>query len=192
MKKLLALALALLVGAGAYAGRNPADADKAYATIARNLELTWNKIEANPIPIVLALGTFLLTFVYHKAKGKTFRESVEVAATRVTVVNPTANLPPAPENPVLTRARNRAARTQLLADQIEIRGRVAKLPEQVTKAEKDVCFAEKAVLDAKAILGEKHKVRNQTAGRLDALRTELAAGVNELTAIDAELAKLAK
>lgn len=190
MKKLLVLAVALLVGAGVYSGRNPAEANRYTATIANMAELTWSKIEANPIPIAVALGTFLLTFVYHKAKGKSFRESVEVAATRVTVVNPPV-IAPAPENPVLKRARDRAARTQLLADQIEIRSRIAKLPEQVTKAEKDVCFAEKAVFDAKVILGEKHKVRNLAVNRLTVLRNELNTGSNELTAIDAEVAKLA-
>jgi hypothetical protein len=190
MKKLLVIAIVLLIGAGVYTGRNPAEADRYAASIARNAELGWSKIEANPIPIILALGTFVLTFVYHKAKGKSFRESVEVAATRVTVVNPPA-IAPSPENPVLKRARDRAARTQLLADQIEIRNRIAKLPDQVTKAEKEVCFAEKAVFDAKVVLGEKHKVRNLAVSKLTSLRNELTAGSNELTAIDAELAKLA-
>ena len=191
MKKLLVFAIALLVGAGVYTSRNPAEAERTAAMIAQKAELSWSKIEANPIPIVVALGTFLLTFVYHKAKGKSFRESVEVAATRVTVVNsPPPNAPPA-ENPVLKRARDRSARTQLLADQIEIRNRIAKLPEQVMKAEKDVCFAEKAVFDAKVVLGEKHKIRNLAVNKLTNLRNELNAGSNELTAIDAELEKLA-
>src|SRR5262249_34571345 len=76
----------------------------------------WDSVKANPVPASLAAGSFLLTVVYHKLKGKSLRESVEVAATRVTVV-------PIPiehdgENAVVRRAKARATRTQLLADQI--------------------------------------------------------------------------
>ena len=45
------------------------------------------------MPLALAAGTFLLTVLYHKAKGKSFRESVEVAATRVAVVSVPASRP---------------------------------------------------------------------------------------------------
>ena len=191
MKKIATLAAVLLVAAGILSSRFPADADRTAATVAGKAQLAWGKVEANPIPVVVALGTFLLTFVYHKAKGKSFRESVEVAATRVTVVTPPAATKE-PENPVLRRARARATRTQLLAEQIEIRNRISKLPDAVVKAEKDFCFAEKAVNELKANLGEKHKVRNLAATKLNSLRAELSTGTEEIDAIEAELKKLAE
>ncbi len=193
MKKIVSLAAVLLVAAGILSSRFPADANRYAATIDEKAQAAWGKVEANPIPVVVALGTFLLTFVYHKAKGKSFRESVEVAATRVTVVTPPLQASQAlMENPVLKRAQARATRTQLMADQIEIRNRISKLPDAVVKAEKDYCFAEKAVNELKANLGEKHKVRNQAATKLNSLRAELSTGTAELDAIDAELKKLAE
>lgn len=190
MKKIATLAAVLLVAAGILSSRFPADADRTATTVAETAQTAWGKVESNPIPIVVALGTFLLTFVYHKAKGKSFRESVEVAATRVTVVTPPAAT--VPLNPVLKRAQARATRTQLLAEQIEIRNRISKLPDAVVKAEKEACFSEKAVFDAKVILGEKHKIRNVAENKLNSLQAELTAGTDELDAIEAELKKLAE
>src|SRR5438093_9950475 len=75
----------------------------------------WETVKANPVPAALAAGSFLLTVFYHKLKGKSLRESVEVAATRVTVVPvPVEN--GAAENAVIRRAKARATRTQLLTD----------------------------------------------------------------------------
>lgn len=190
MKKIASLAAVLLVAAGIVTSQYPAEIERLAVKATESSQVAWSKIEANPIPIVVALGTFVLTFVYHKAKGKSFRESVEVAATRVTVVAP-ASQPTAPLNPVLKRAQARATRTQLLAEQIEIRNRIAKLPDAVVKAEKEACFAEKAVFDAKVILGEKHKTRNVAETKLNSLRAELTTGTDEIDAIEAELKKLA-
>jgi glutamine synthetase len=194
MKKIVLLTVALALVAAGRAGYRTYESDvQPYVEKATQLaERVRGGVEANPVPIVIALGTFLLTVVYHKAKGKSFRESVEVAATRVTVVPAPAAAAFQPENVVLKRAHARATRTQLLADQIGLKNRLAKLPPQVVQAEKDACFAEKAVADAKAILGEKHKVRNQTAARLEALQKEVATGQAELAEIDAELKKLAE
>lgn len=195
MKKIALLVLVLAAAAGGAKAVSEWEKLQPYVESAtRALERAQHGIEANPVPIVIALGTFLLTFVYHKAKGKTFRESVEVAATRVTVVPaPVATPQPAvPENIVLKRAQARATRSQLLADQVEIRTRIAKLPEAVTKAEKDACYAEKAVNDLKTILGEKHKTRNVAVDKLEALRSELASGERELAEIEGELKKLAE
>ena len=150
-----------------------------------------DSVAANPVPTVLGLGTFLLTVVYHKAKGKSFRESVEAAATRVTVVS----VPPpveADETAVVKRAKARATRTQLLTDQIGLENRLKGLPEAVTKAEKEACYTEQAVSDAKRALGAKHKAHNDAVAKLTALRKEKAAGDAELTAIAGELAKLAE
>ncbi len=193
MKKLIVLVLVFGAVAAALAKSYPAKFERYSILSMTKAEIAWNKIESNPIPIVVALGTFVMTFIYHKAKGKSFRESVEVAATRVTVVQPV----PAPnsvqreeENPVLKRARDRTTRIQLLADQVEIRNRIAKLPEALIKAEQEYCFKEKAVLDAKAALGEKYKARNQAENRLANLRSELETGRAEIEAIEAELMKL--
>ena len=149
--------------------------------------------ESNPIPIVVAVGTFLLTCIYHKARGKSLRDAVEVAATRVTVV-PMASATPVesePVNPVLMRAYARTTRTQLLADQTILKTRINKVPDDVTAAEKEFCFAEKQVLEAKRSLGEKHKTRNLATRKLDSLREQLNEGRKEIDAIENELTKLA-
>ncbi len=131
----------------------------------------WEQIKANPVPASLAAASFLLTVLYHKARGKSLRESVEVAATRVTVV-------PVPidtgENAVVRRAKARATRTQLLADQIGLENRQRKLPEEIVKAEKDACYSEQAV------------------AKLDSLRQQRAECDAELAEIQAELEKLAE
>src|SRR5258708_17259950 len=76
------LALAVGMGCGTYP-----DEFVRYAGMAMQAALrVWDGIEANPTPVCFAIGTFLLTVIYHKARGKSLRESVEVAATRVTVV----------------------------------------------------------------------------------------------------------
>jgi hypothetical protein len=202
MKKLVLLVLALL-GGGAVAYQKTNREVQPYLEKVQHLGgRFWASVEANPVPIVIALGTFVLTFVYHWAKGKSFRESVEVAATRVTVVSTPVPAPAPglaqfvaatsePENPVLKRAQARATRTQLLADQVALKARIRKLPEAVTQAEKDFCFAEKVALDAKNVLGEKHKARNLAQQKLAELRAELATGQSEIDAIELELQKLA-
>ena len=151
----------------------------------------WEGILANPLPVSLAAGTFLLTAVYHKAKGKSLRESLEVAATRVTVVNvpqPDAG----DENPVVKRAKARATRAQLLADLNGLQNRQRKLPEEVTKAEKDACYTEQSVSDAERKLADRRQAHEAAAAKLEALRTEQRAAEAEVTAIEAELDKLAQ
>lgn len=151
----------------------------------------WANIEANPAPVLVALGTFLATIVYHKLKGKSFRESVEVAATRVTVIPvPRANDPEA-EPTVLMRAKARATRAQLIADQIGLENRIRKLPGEVKAAEKDACYSEQALADARKALATKQQVHEEAVAKLEALRVELAAGEAELAAITDELKKLA-
>lgn len=152
----------------------------------------WDGIRANPVPVSIAVGTFLLTVVYHKAKGKSLRESVEAAATRVTVVNVPAREYGELENPVVRRARARATRAQLLTDQIGLQTRHRKLPDEVLKAEKEACYAEQAVADAERKLADRRKVHGDAAAKLDTLVRERAAGEAELAAMDAELRKLAE
>ena len=168
-------------------------ADTASATAPR----VWASVEANPAPVLVALGTFLLTIIYHKLKGKSLKESVEVAATRVTVVNV-----PAPttesDNAIVKRAQARATRTQLIADQIGLENRIRKLPEEVRRAEQEVCYADKAMVDAEEALTAaeeameaKIEAHKAASAKLEALRREQAAGASELDAIATELKKLA-
>lgn len=156
-------------------------------TLARRV---WASIEAHPVPLVLAFGTFLLTVIYHRAKGLSLRESVEVAATRVTVVPVLQKEAAEVENPVVARAKARATRTQLIADQIVLQNRQRKLPDELLKAEKESCYSEQAVVDARRSLGEKHKAHNLAVARLQALRKENAQSEAELAEIAAELKKL--
>src|SRR5262249_9590350 len=145
-------------------------------------------VEANPAPVCLAVATFLLTVIYHKARGKSLRESVEVAATRVAVV-PVA--PSEGETPVIRRARARATRTQLLADQISLQNRQRKLPDEIVKAEKDVCYAKQALAESERSRAERHVTHDEAIARLEALRREKAAAKSELVEIESELKKMA-
>jgi len=114
-----------------------------------------------------------------------------VAATRVTVLTP-PRASPEVENAVVRRAKARATRSQLLADQIGLQNRHRKLPEEVVKAEKDACYTEQAVADAERALAERKKAHKEAVAKLEALRKEKAAGDAELAEIEAELKKLAE
>jgi hypothetical protein len=151
----------------------------------------WESVQANPGPVALAAGTFLLTVVYHKAKGKSLRESVEVAATRVAVV-PIPMSDSLEENLVLKRAKARAMRSQLLADQNGLENRHRKLPDEIRKAEKDACYTEQAVAEAAKNLTERQKVHDEAAVKLEALRREKALADAELAEIESELKRLAE
>jgi len=196
MKRIVFLILFVApVAAGVVYFTNP-DEFARYAALASALAIrAWDNVEAHPVPMFVALGTFLLTVLYHKAMGKSLRESVEVAATRVAVVQvpvKEAQERAALESPVVQRAKARATRTQLIADRIGLQNRQRKLPEEIVKAEKEACYSEQAVADAKKALGEKHKAHNLAVAKLKALRDEEAAGRAELEAIESELEKLAE
>lgn len=148
----------------------------------------WDGIRTNPVPVSFAAGTFLLTVVYHKAKGKSLRESLEVAATRVTVVNVPKDAEG--ENPVVARAKARATRAQLLVDQIGLQNRQKKLPEELRAAEKDACYTEQALADAERRLADRRRAHEDAAAKLEALQKERDAGTAELAEIDVELQKL--
>jgi predicted acylesterase/phospholipase RssA len=190
MKRIL-FVLAVLVAAAALVGRSYPDEFWVYVGEAVQAgRWVWDGIQANPLPVSLAAGTFLLTVVYHKAKGKSLRESLEVAATRVTVVSvPQAEA--ADENPVVKRAKARATRAQLLVDQIGLQNRQKKLPEEVLKAEKDACYTELALIDAERKLADRQKAHEDAVAKLEAIRGERDASAAELAEIDVELQKLA-
>lgn len=197
MKKRIALATVCLAAAvGVVVNARPGEAGRYAGEAAGVARKAWDGVAANPVPVAFALGTFLLTVVYHKAKGKSLRESVEAAATRVTVVAVPAPAPPAPagagEPAVVARAKARATRAQLLADQILLQNRHRKLPEAVLAAEKDVCHTQHALTDAGRALGERKKAHAAAVAALQALRKEKAAGEAEQAEIEAELKKLAE
>ena len=192
MKRIALATVALAVGVGTVAQLRPEQFKQYSNEFVAAAPRLWDRLEANPTPVLIALGTFLATVVYHKARGKSLRESVEVAATRVTVVSvPT---PPAaePETPVVRRAKARATRAQLIADQILLQNRYRRLPEAVTKAEKEACYTEQAVTECEQALAGKRATHNEAAAKLEALRKEWAEGEAELAEIDAELKRLAE
>ena len=196
MKRIVLLVLFFApVAAGIAYFTNPAEFTR-YAAMAEVIAVrVWDSVEAHPVPMLVALGTFLVTVLYHKAMGKSLRESVEVAATRVAVISvPVKEKDEAAEfeNPVVARAKARATRTQLIADQIGLQNRQRKLPDEILKAQKEACYTEQAVADAKKALGEKHKAHNAAVATLEALRQEKAEADAELAAIEAELNKLAE
>ena len=192
MKRIALAVVALGAATGTGYVTHPEELQQS-ADAARHLALrAWANVEANPTPVGFALGTFLLTVVYHKARGKSFRESVEVAATRVAVISVPSQEAGHAETTVVRRAKARATRTQLLADQIGIENRMRKLPDAITRAEKDVCFAENALVDAERAVEDRRKVHNEAVTKLDALREEKAGSDAELAEIDAELRKLAE
>jgi hypothetical protein len=168
----------------------PDDFTKFVADAVVAAQWAWDGIRANPVPVSLAAGTFLLTAVYHKAKGKSLRESLEVAATRVTVVNVPKVGESEGENPVVARAKARATRAQLLVDQIGLQNRQKKLPEELRNAEKDACYTQQALADAERRLVDRRKAHDDAVAKLDALQKEHDAGAAELAEIDVELKKL--
>lgn len=185
--------LAAVVGGAGYVAHvtHPEEFAHTTAAAARALVRVWDGVEANPLPVAIALGTFLLTVVYHKLKGKSLRESVEAAATRVTVV--TAQLPAATAEPtVVARAKARTTRMQLLSDQIGLQNRQKWLPEAITNAEKDAAYTEQALSDAERSLAAKRRAHDDAVAKLGKLRTQKAQGDAELAEIDAELQKLAE
>jgi hypothetical protein len=191
MKRIALVCVFLAAAAGAGYAANPDEFKQYAAAAAKAARPVWASVEANPAPVLLALGTFLLTVVYYKAKGKSLRESVAVAATRVTVIPVPVKDEADGENRAVARAKARAARTQLMADQVLLQNRLRKLPEEVTKAEKDACYTEQAAADAERALAARRKAHDDAVAKLDALRVERAAGDAELAEIEAGLKKLA-
>lgn len=191
MKRIALLTAALGAAAGAAYATRPDEFLQYAAVAAHAAERVWAGIQANPVPVGLAVGTFLLTVVYHKAKGKSLRESVEVAATRVTVV-PLIARDTGQENPIVTRARARATRTQLIADRIGLENRTRKLPDELLRAEKETCYTEQALAEAERSWEAKQEAHDAALAKLEALRKEKAAAEAELAEIDTELKKLAE
>lgn len=191
MKRILVLILGLLASVGVASVSYPEDSARISGMAETVANRTWSGFESHPMPMIFALGTFFLTVVFYKAKGMSLRESVEVAATRVTVIPVSAPFEDV-ENAVLRRAKARAMRTQLMTDRIGLENRARKVPEEVVKAEKDSCHTERAFAEAKRALAERQKAHEAAMAKLKSLRKEKAKGEAELAEIDAELSKLAE
>jgi hypothetical protein len=190
MKRIVLVGVCASAAVGTGYGLYPDEFVQSMNVAANALLRVWDNIEANPFPVLIALGTFVATVVYHTAKGKSLRESVEVAATRVTIVPVPRKQEEVEENPVVKRAKARATRAQLLVDQIGLQNRQRKLPEEIVKAEKDVCYAQQSLVDAERSLSNRQKAHTEAVSKLEALQKENANRVAELAAIDQELKKL--
>ena len=189
MKRIALLAIVLASAAAAVSAVQTDELNHYLAVVAAAGVRLWESIQANPLPVGIAVGTFVITVVYLQLKGKTLRESVALAATRVTLVPVPKN---EDENPVVRRAKARATRAQLIADQIAIQNRGRRLPEAIVAAEKDLCYAEDAVADAELKLESKEQAHEEAIAKLEALRNEKAASDAELAAIEVELKKLSE
>jgi hypothetical protein len=189
-KRITLVAVGLGAGVGAGYLANPEEFRNLLAVVAAAAVRVWESVEANPGPALLAVGTFLLTVTYHKVKGKSLRESVEAAASRGR--SDPAKAPEEPENPVVTRAKARTMRSQLLADQIGIQNRQRKLPEEIARAEREATHAAHCLTDAKKNLEAKQKANDDAFKHLEALRFQYAECEAELEEIEAELEKLAE
>lgn len=192
MKRIFVLFLVAAAAVGALYSYHPDETSYVASVVAGAAQKAWSGVESNPAPVIFAFGTFLLTVMYYKAKGKSLRESVEAAATRVTVVTAPSLPPEESEHAVLKRAKARSMRSQLLADRIGLENRQRKWPDEVNKAEKETCYTEQAVADAQRTLSERQKSHDQAVAKLKALRKEKAQGEAELAEIDAELGKLSQ
>ncbi len=193
MKRIALFILFLALAASVIAALGPTETARIADMTEKSAQRAWDGVEAYPFPVILGIGTFLLTVIYHKLRGKSLRESVEVAATRVTVVPvPVHDDDEDEEPPVVKRAKARATWTQLVADQIAVENRYRKLPDEVTKAEKDLCYTENALVEAEDTLAKREKAYEEAVAKLDGLRAEMAKGQAELAEIEAELKKLSK
>lgn len=152
----------------------------------------WKDIASNPLPVLSALATFAVTVAYYKFTGKSFREALETAATRVTVISAPA-APAAPvesENPLVVRAKHRATRTQLVFDQTNLEGRMKSLPAELKKAEVDFAHTERDLAEANKILEQAQAAHAKTTNTLAALRKEDAEAKGEMEVIVAEIKAL--
>lgn len=147
-----------------------------------------DKCRDNPVPIYVAVAWFLFTMVYHWAKGKSFRESVEVAATRVKVVEQPATTTQAETvSPVVLEAQQKLLSHQLKGEAIAITDRLKKLPELMKKAEVEVCHRQKQETEAKSVHTVAFKNLSDASKNLAKLRAEHFESINKLAAIETEL-----
>ncbi|MBA4064113.1 MAG: hypothetical protein C0501_10450 [Isosphaera sp.] len=191
LKRVALAAVVLAAAAGVGYRTHPAEFEQYAAAAGAGLARVWAGVEANPVPVALALATFLLAVAVHAAKGKSLRQALAAAATRGAAATPPAEPAGGPVSPVVERAKARATRAQLIVDQIGLQTRYRKLPDEVTRAEKEACYTEHAMADAERAFEAKIDAHEAAVAKLEALRKERAAADAELAEIEAELKKLA-
>ncbi|MCS6864488.1 MAG: hypothetical protein RMJ56_11660 [Gemmataceae bacterium] len=180
MKKFLVLTVMIAaVAVAVLAEANPQMLNHGVSAVEPLIVWSEEYIAANPVPVLIALGTLVFTIAYHTIKGRALRRALVAASTQ------------SPESPVVVRAKARATRAQLIADQIQLENRLRKLPAEVKAAEKDACYTEQAVQEARRLLVTKLKAHEEAVRKLNQLRQELRENEQELVAIREELEKLA-
>lgn len=173
------IALAALAIGSTRSQFTPDELDRHVAAAKASLARVAEGVEANPVPTLFALATFGVTVILRGRRAKPARESVVVLPA------------PASETAVLRRAKARATRTQLVADQILLENRKRALPEAIRQAERDASYTETALAEGERNLVAKEKAHAESVARLAALRREQATAQAEFAAIEAELRKLA-
>ncbi len=182
------------------------------ARIAAFTERVWESVVANPTPVVMAIAVFLFTCAYHVVRGRSIREAVEIAITKIEPQRSTASGLPTmgeayrgtshanqsgsdaseevEETPVMARARNRVEWHQLTTDKEDIERRMLRLPDEIATVQRDVSMKE---MEYRQVATD-HQVKKErletVVGRLNALLDEKARRNTELAAVDAELERL--
>lgn len=142
----------------------------------------WTKIEENPIPIIVALLTLLLTIVYHKAKGKSFRQALETSITKVQTIELPLQQVQTPT--AQSRAINKATLKQLKEDQKETETEIYKLVPEIDKAKIEVSRTENEYMKIKTVMNSKQQSMQLAHNTLQDLLKEQAEAEQKLTEID--------
>lgn len=150
----------------------------------------WRRVETDPAPYLSVIGTFIATALYYKLRGRSLRESVEMAATRVTVINATTPQAEPEISNARARAHARTTRNQLINDQLLLEHRMKTLPKKVEEAERNFCYAENELGKAKKALEDKQKQYEQASQELNKLVDESTRSNDELAEIKAEIKAL--
>ncbi len=151
-----------------------------------------DKCSANPVPIWVAVAGFLFTMVYHWAKGKSFRESVEVAATRVKVVETTATPAAATVSPAYEKAQKQSVYLRLAESETEIEAKIGRLRTEVAKADKVMADTSKQAKEARLLFEQKTNSAHDAHEKYNLLLSSLTESLNERDSIKVEMRQLEK
>lgn len=166
-------------------------AEKTVDVTERTADRVWTAAEQHQATIVIALLTVLVTIVYHKANGKSLRQAVEIAATRVHTV-PTAV--PVSREPDPTTAIGRAG-LKVLADQLEVdRDRLENaaknMPMRLETARKNLKKAKSEHDESLAVLGRRTAAAKDAEVQLGNLLAEQEKVTRDLQQVRSELGGL--
>lgn len=162
--------------------------ERTYDKAENYAEKGWGKLEENPIPVLVALVTMILTVVYHRTKGKTFRQALEVAVTKVNTVEVGERI--SGPSSAASRAQAALMYQQLERAQASFEGRLKHLPGTIDAGRKATNRAATEAQVAQKTADEKKLAFKQALDALAKLEAEQEAGQRELVEIDAELAAL--